>query len=184
MWRLYTLHNVRRTLSYITLSKYVHYLICTLLMYKKFYRRYRSLMARRSEPQHLRCQFYYFCIVHYYVYYLHLYTLLLIQEQRDHCVCLCLYLSFLDLLLQIQRLLQNSSRTKRHSHDLFWPLSSSELWTALCCVMEQLCTSIVVFCVVCHHQQRISLVCIGYYVQYLDWLVGSFTICWRVIDCV
>jgi hypothetical protein len=41
MWWLYTLHNVRRTLSYITLSKYVHYLICTLLMYKKFYRRAR-----------------------------------------------------------------------------------------------------------------------------------------------
>jgi hypothetical protein len=39
MWRLYTLHNVRRTLSCITLSKYVHYLICTLLMYKKFNRR-------------------------------------------------------------------------------------------------------------------------------------------------
>jgi hypothetical protein len=39
MWRLYTLHNVRRTLSYITLSKYAHYLICTLLMYKKNYRR-------------------------------------------------------------------------------------------------------------------------------------------------
>jgi hypothetical protein len=39
MWWLYTLHNVWRTLSYITLSKYVHYLICTLLMYKKFYRR-------------------------------------------------------------------------------------------------------------------------------------------------
>jgi hypothetical protein len=31
MWQLYTLHNVRRTLSYITLSKYVHY--------KKNYRR-------------------------------------------------------------------------------------------------------------------------------------------------
>jgi hypothetical protein len=42
MWRLYTLHNVWRTLSYITLSKCVHYLICTLLMYKKFYRRCRS----------------------------------------------------------------------------------------------------------------------------------------------
>jgi hypothetical protein len=39
MWRLYTLHNVRRTLSYITLSKCVHYLICRLLMYKKIYRR-------------------------------------------------------------------------------------------------------------------------------------------------
>jgi hypothetical protein len=39
MWRLYTLHNVPRTLSYITLSKYIHYLICTLLIYQKFYRR-------------------------------------------------------------------------------------------------------------------------------------------------
>jgi hypothetical protein len=44
MWRLYTLHNVRRTLSYITLSKYVHYLICTLLMYNKFYRRVSLLV--------------------------------------------------------------------------------------------------------------------------------------------
>jgi hypothetical protein len=46
MWRLYTLHNVRRTLSYITLSKYVHYLICTLLMYK--------ILQTSSAHNHIR----------------------------------------------------------------------------------------------------------------------------------
>jgi tetratricopeptide (TPR) repeat protein len=53
MWRLYTLHNVRRTLSYITLSKYVHYLICALLMYKKFYRRFQQKIYDEAE-EHFR----------------------------------------------------------------------------------------------------------------------------------
>jgi hypothetical protein len=36
MWYFYTLHDVLSTLPYITLSKCVHYLFCTLLMYKIF----------------------------------------------------------------------------------------------------------------------------------------------------
>jgi hypothetical protein len=54
MWRLYTLHNVRRTLSYITLSKYVHYLICTLLMYNKILQTMYD-EKKRDFNTHINC---------------------------------------------------------------------------------------------------------------------------------